>query len=57
MELAYLRSGGARSAGAGSGVGIYKPRAVLAPMILLVLMLASTAYSQYVIIPQWSATA
>ena len=30
---------------------IYKPRAVLAPMILLVLMLACTAYSQYGIIP------
>jgi hypothetical protein len=30
---------------------IYKPRAVLAPMILIVLMLASTAYSQYGIIP------
>lgn len=30
---------------------IYKPRLVLAPMILLVLMLAATAYSQYGIIP------
>ena len=30
---------------------IYKPRAVLVPMTLLVLMLAFTAYSQYVIIP------
>jgi hypothetical protein len=30
---------------------IYKPRAVLAPMILIVLMLACTAYSQYGIIP------
>ena len=30
---------------------IYKPRAVLVPMILLVLMLACTVYSQYVIIP------
>lgn len=30
---------------------IYKPRSVLAPMILLVLMLACTVYSQYVIIP------
>lgn len=30
---------------------IYKPRAVLAPMVLLVLMLACTAYSQYGIIP------
>jgi Domain of unknown function (DUF4149) len=30
---------------------IYKPHAVLAPMILIVLMLACTAYSQYVIIP------
>ncbi|MGA7109479.1 MAG: DUF4149 domain-containing protein [Terracidiphilus sp.] len=31
--------------------GIYKPRAVLAPMILLVLMLACTVASQYGIIP------
>jgi len=30
---------------------IYKPRAVVAPMILIVLMLACTAYSQYGIIP------
>ena len=30
---------------------IYKPRAVLAPMALIVLMLGCTAYSQYVIIP------
>jgi hypothetical protein len=30
---------------------IYKPRAVLVPMTLLVLMLAFTAYSQYIIIP------
>jgi hypothetical protein len=30
---------------------IYKPRTVLAPMVLLVLMLACTAYSQYGIIP------
>lgn len=30
---------------------IYKPRTVLVPMVLLVLMLAGTAYSQYVIIP------
>jgi hypothetical protein len=30
---------------------IYKPRAVLAPMILIVLMLTCTAYSQYGIIP------
>ena len=30
---------------------IYKPRSVLAPMILIVLMLAGTVYSQYVIIP------
>jgi uncharacterized protein DUF4149 len=30
---------------------IYKPRNVLAPMILIVLMLACTVYSQYVIIP------
>lgn len=31
--------------------GVYKPRAVLAPMILLVLMLAFTVYSQFGIIP------
>ena len=31
--------------------GIYKPRAVLAPMALVVLMLAGTVYSQYGIIP------
>lgn len=30
---------------------IYKPHAVLAPMILILLMLACTAYSQYGIIP------
>jgi len=30
---------------------IYKPRTVLAPMALLVIMLACTAYSQFVIIP------
>src|SRR5580700_3456939 len=30
---------------------IYKPHSVLAPMILVVLMLACTAYSQYGIIP------
>ena len=30
---------------------IYKPRAVLAPMILIVLMLACTAFSLFVIIP------
>ena len=30
---------------------IYKPRTVIAPMVLLVLMLACTAYSQYGIIP------
>src|SRR5579871_3096904 len=30
---------------------IYKPRAVLAPMILILLMLAFTVYSQYGIIP------
>jgi Domain of unknown function (DUF4149) len=30
---------------------IYKPRTVLAPMILVVLMMAFTAFSQYVIIP------
>jgi Domain of unknown function (DUF4149) len=31
--------------------GIYKPRAVLAPMALVVLMIAFTIYSQYGIIP------
>jgi len=31
--------------------GVYKPRAALAPMILLVLMLACTVYSQFSIIP------
>jgi len=31
--------------------GIYKPRAVLAPMALVVLMIACTVYSQYGIIP------
>lgn len=31
--------------------GIYKPRAVLAPMILMVLMVGCTVYSQYSIIP------
>jgi len=31
--------------------GVYKPRAALAPMILLVLMLAFTVYSQFSIIP------
>lgn len=30
---------------------IYKPRAVLAPMILVLLMLAATVYSKFVIIP------
>jgi hypothetical protein len=30
---------------------IYKPRTVLAPMVLLVLMLGLTAYSQFAIIP------
>ena len=30
---------------------IYKPKTVLAPMVLVVLMLACTAYSQYGIIP------
>jgi hypothetical protein len=30
---------------------IYKPRTVLAPMILIVLMLACTVYSQYIVIP------
>jgi hypothetical protein len=31
---------------------MYKPRAVLAPMALVVLMIACTVYSQFVIIPQ-----
>jgi len=31
--------------------GIYKPRTVLAPMVLVVLMLALTVYSQFGIIP------
>jgi len=31
--------------------GLFKPRAVLAPMVLVVLMLACTVYSQFVIIP------
>jgi hypothetical protein len=31
--------------------GIYKPRAVMAPMGLVVLMIALTAYSQFIIIP------
>ncbi|MGD0346300.1 MAG: DUF4149 domain-containing protein [Terracidiphilus sp.] len=31
--------------------GIYRPRAVLAPMILLVVMIAGTVYSQFGIIP------
>jgi hypothetical protein len=31
--------------------GIYKPRAVLAPMALVVLMIGCTVYSQYGIIP------
>ncbi len=31
--------------------GIYKPRTVLAPMVLVVLMMAFTVYSQYGIIP------
>ena len=30
---------------------VYKPKTVLAPMILLVLMIASTCYSQFAIIP------
>lgn len=30
---------------------IYKPRAVMTPMVLLLLMIAATAYSQYGIIP------
>lgn len=32
--------------------GIYKPRAALVPMCLIVLMLAGTVYSQYSIIPR-----
>jgi len=32
-------------------LGVYKPRAVLAPMVLLVLMMAFTVYSQFGIIP------
>ncbi len=31
--------------------GVYKPRAMLAPMILVVVMLACTVYSQFSIIP------
>jgi hypothetical protein len=31
--------------------GIFKPRTVLAPMVLVVLMMASTVYSQFGIIP------
>jgi hypothetical protein len=31
--------------------GIYKPRTVLAPMVLVVLMIACTAFSQFFIIP------
>jgi hypothetical protein len=31
--------------------GIFKPRAVLAPMVLVVLMLACTVFSQFAIIP------
>src|SRR3984893_8554474 len=31
--------------------GIYKPRAVLAPMALVVLMIACTVFSQFAIIP------
>lgn len=31
--------------------GIYKPKSVLAPMVLLVLMIGCTCYSQYSIIP------
>jgi hypothetical protein len=32
-------------------LGIYKPRSVLAPMCLLVIMIALTVYSQFGIIP------
>ena len=32
-------------------LGVYKPRAVLAPMVLVVLMMAFTVYSQFGIIP------
>jgi hypothetical protein len=31
--------------------GIYKPRAVIAPMVLLIVMIAATLYSQFGIIP------
>jgi hypothetical protein len=31
--------------------GLYKPRTVLAPMILLIAMIASTVYSQFAVIP------
>jgi len=31
--------------------GIYKPRAVLAPMVLLIVMIGATVYSQFGIIP------
>lgn len=31
--------------------GLYKPKAVLVPMALVILMIAGTAYSQFVIIP------
>ncbi len=31
--------------------GVYKPRAVLAPMVLVLLMIGATVYSQYGIIP------
>jgi hypothetical protein len=31
--------------------GIYKPRAVLAPMVLVIFMITGTIYSQFVIIP------
>ncbi len=31
--------------------GIYKPRTVLAPMVLLIAMIAATCYSQFAIIP------
>ena len=31
--------------------GIYKPRAVLAPMALVVIMIAFTVYSQFIILP------
>lgn len=31
--------------------GLYKPRSVLVPMVLLILMIAATVYSQFAVIP------